>query len=197
VKRALRIAGLALAGVLLLAAVFHTFVMAALAGYLEKDSAPVKADLAYVLAGDGYGHRIFKAGDLVREGYAPEALVGGPAGTYGFHESDLAIPFAVKAGYPESYFVGLPMDAHSTREEAQTAVAEFRRRGAKRVLLVTSNYHTRRSGGLFRSVAPDIDFVVVGAPDEHFTARGWWHDREAEKTFVIEWLKTVAGWFKI
>ncbi len=196
-KRALRIAGLALAGAVLVAAVFHTFVMAALAGYLEKDSAPVKADLAYVLAGDGYGHRIFKAGDLVREGYAPEALVGGPAGTYGFHECDLAIPFAVKAGYPESYFIRLPMEAHSTREEALVAVAEFRRRGVKRVLLVTSNYHTRRTGGLFRATAPDIDFIVVGAPDEHFTAQGWWRDREAEKTFVIEWLKTVAGWFKI
>jgi len=197
VKRVFRIAGVALLGAVLLAAVFHSAVLAALAGYLEKDSAPVKADLAYVLAGDGYGHRIFKAGDLVREGYAPAALIGGPAGTYGFHECDLAIPFAVKAGYPESYFVRLPMEAHSTREEAVTAVAEFRRRGAKRVLLVTSNYHTRRTGGLFRATAPEIDFTVVGAPDEHFTTHEWWHDREAEKIFVTEWMKTVAGWFKI
>jgi uncharacterized SAM-binding protein YcdF (DUF218 family) len=197
VKRVLRIAGLALAGAVLVAAVFHTRVLAGLAGYLEQDSAPAKADLAYVLAGDGSGHRIFKAGDLVRQGYAPEALIGGPAGTYGFYECDLAIPFAVKAGYPASYFERFPMGAHSTREEAQAVVAEFRRRGVKRVLLVTSNYHTRRSGGIFRAVAPEIEFIVVGAPDEHFTARGWWHDREAEKTFVIEWLKTVAGWFKI
>jgi uncharacterized SAM-binding protein YcdF (DUF218 family) len=196
-KRALRIAGLALAGCVLLAAIFHSWVLTALGSYLEKDSPPEKADLAYVLAGDGYGRRIYKAGDLVRESYAPVALIGGPSGYYGVYECDVAIPFAVKAGYPESYFVRFPFDAHSTREESDVAVAEFRKRGAKRVLLVTSNYHTRRTGRIFRAAAPDIGFIVVGAPDEHFTTNGWWHDREAQKTFLIEWLKTVAGWFKI
>ena len=196
-KRAFRIAGLALAGAVLLAAIFHTQFLAALGGYLEKDSAPVKADVAFVLGGDGYGRRILKAAELVREGYVPRAMISGPAGNYGFYECDLAIPFAVKAGYPTSYFVRFPVDAHSTREESEAAVAEFHKLGIKHVLLVTSIYHTRRTGKLFRRAATDIEFTVVGAPDEHFTVNGWWHDREAQKTFLIEWLKTVAGWFKI
>ncbi len=194
-RRALRIAGLALAGAVLLAAVFHTQALTALGAYLVQDSAPAKADVAFVLAGDAYGHRILKAGELVRQGYVPRALISGPAGNYGYYECDLAIPFAVKAGYPASYFLPFPHEAHSTREEAAAAAGEFHKLGARRVLLVTSNFHTRRAGKLFRAAAPDIEFNVVGAPDEHFRVDDWWRDREAQKTFLYEWLKTIAGWF--
>src|SRR5262249_31972772 len=124
-------------------------------------------------------------------------LVSGPAGFYGFHECDLAIPFAVRAGYPESMFVHVEIDAHSTKEEALATLAEVRRRGAHEVLLVTSNYHTRRAGGIYRSLAPDLHFDVIGSPDVAFSANGWWHRREGEKTFALEWAKTVSSWFGI
>jgi uncharacterized SAM-binding protein YcdF (DUF218 family) len=150
-----------------------------------------------VLAGDSYGNRILKGAELVREGYAPKALISGPEGVYGLHESDLAIPFAVRAGYPESYFLSFPHAAKSTREEAEASESELHRLGAHRVLLVTSVYHTRRAGNLFRSVVPDITFIVVAAPDPYFTPGGWWHQREARKTFLMEWTKTVTSWFRL
>jgi uncharacterized SAM-binding protein YcdF (DUF218 family) len=174
---------------------FHARILAALGSYLDQSGPPEKADVAYVLAGDSRGHRILKAAELVREGYAPHAVVSGPAGAYGHYESDLAIPFAVQAGYPESEFIPFPNHALSTREEAEAAVQELRSLGAHRVLLVTSLYHTRRAGGLFRSIAPEMTFIVVASPDEFFTKDGWWRDREARKTFLYEWLKTIAGWF--
>jgi uncharacterized SAM-binding protein YcdF (DUF218 family) len=90
-----------------------------------------------------------------------------------------------------------PHQARSTREEAAVAAEEFHKLGAHRVLLVTSLYHTRRAGGDFRAAAPDLTFIVVSAPDENFTPEGWWHNREARKIFVIEWMKTVASWFRI
>ena len=58
-----------------------------------------------VLAGDFYGHRIVKAGELVRAGYVPAGLVSGPAGIYGMHECDLAIAFIVRQGYPADWFI--------------------------------------------------------------------------------------------
>jgi uncharacterized SAM-binding protein YcdF (DUF218 family) len=81
------------------------------------------ADLIVVLAGDFSGNRILTAGDLVRRGFAPKALVSGTSGEYGLHETDLAIPFAVHHGYPESYFVALPNDSRSTRAEASDVLA--------------------------------------------------------------------------
>ena len=34
--------------------------------------------------------------------------------------------------------------------------------------------------------------VVIAAPDQYFSPDGWWNNREGRKTFVIEWMKTVA-----
>jgi uncharacterized SAM-binding protein YcdF (DUF218 family) len=147
-----------------------------------------------VLAGDFTGSRIITAGQLIRQGYAPKALVSGPYGVYGYYESELAIGFAEKRGFPASYFDSFPHHALSTREEAAAIATELRRRAARTVLLVTSNYHTRRAGKLFRAAAPELTFVVIAAPDEYFSPHGWWRGRQGRKTFAIEWMKTVAEW---
>lgn len=183
--------------VLALAALFHAPLLTALGAYLDQSGLPGKADIVFVLAGDASGNRILKGAELVRQGFAPRVVVSGPAGNYGNYECDLAIPFAVKAGYPESEFVRFPNQAHSTREEAADAAGELRTLGAHRVLLVTSLYHTRRAGALFRAAAPDLTFLVVAAPDDYFTKDGWWRNREARKTFLIEWMKTGATWLKM
>jgi uncharacterized SAM-binding protein YcdF (DUF218 family) len=194
VKRTLRAIALILAVAAVLLAVFHTAFLAALGNFLVKAGPPQKADVIVVLAGDGFGHRILTAGKLIEEGYAPNALISGPDGNYGIYECDLAIPFAVRAGDPEAYFAHLEHHARSTVDEAKEVVSKLREMGAKRVILVTSNYHTRRSGKIYRRAAPDIDFIVVAAPDEFFKPDSWWHNREASKTFAYEWMKTVAEW---
>jgi uncharacterized SAM-binding protein YcdF (DUF218 family) len=182
---------------LALIVIFHAQILGALGGYLVKDDPPQKADAALVLAGDGWGNRILAAAQLKRDGYVPKVLVSGPDGAYGLHESDLAIPFAVKHGYPGSYFVPMIHSGRSTRLEALALLPEIRRQGIRRLLLVTSNFHTRRAGRIFHDLAPDLTIIVVGAPDQDFTPNGWWHTREGQKTFATEWEKTVAGWLGI
>lgn len=177
--------------------IFHTQILTALASFLVRSEPPQHADAAFVAAGDISGHRVLKAAELVRDGFAPKAIVSGPEGMYGFHESDLAIAFAERAGYPQSYFLAFPNRALSTNEEAHVAAEEFERLGIKRVLLVTSTYHTRRAGNLFRAAAPGVKFVVVSAPDDHFRPRGWWLDREGRKRFLTEWAKTIGEWLRL
>lgn len=178
-------------------AIFHSQILAALGGYLVHEDPPQKADAALVLAGDGWGDRILTAAQLVRDGYTPKVLVSGPDGVYGLRESDLAIPFAVKHGYPESYFVPINHSGRSTRAEAVALMPEIRRQGIRRLVVVTSNFHTRRAGRIFRGLAPDLTILVVGAPDRNYTPGGWWHNREGQKIFVTEWEKTIANWFGI
>jgi uncharacterized SAM-binding protein YcdF (DUF218 family) len=179
-------------GVLVIAVLFHTTILTALGSYLIQAEPPQKADIALVLAGDASGNRILKAAELARQGYVPKVLVSGPAGFYGYHECEFAIPFAIKAGYPESCFIHFEHAALSTKDEALATTAELRRLGAKRIMLVTSDYHSRRAARLFRASAPDLTFNVVAAPDLYFSAGGWWHTREGRKIFVMEWTKTVA-----
>jgi uncharacterized SAM-binding protein YcdF (DUF218 family) len=179
---------------LIAATLLHTQILSALGGYLVQAGPPEKADAALVLAGDGWGHRILTAAQLVRDGFVPKVLVSGPDGLYGVNECDLAIPFAVKHGYPESYFVHLENSARSTKAEAQAVLPVIRRMGFKRVIVVSSNYHTHRAGAIFRTLAPDLTILLVAAPDENFTVNGWWHSREGQKAFLVEWQKTVANW---
>ena len=164
---------------------------------LKKAGPPRKADIAVVLAGDGYGKRILEAAQLVKEGYVPRVLVSGPAGTYGLNECDLAIPFAVKQGFPESYFIHGEHEAHSTREEARANVAQMRKLGVKSFIVVTSDYHTRRAGWMFRKEAPDMQIYIVAAPDAEWELRAWWQNREGQKHVATEWLKSLTAPFGI
>ena len=181
--------------VLSAAALAHDAILKGLGSYLVKVDPPGPAEIVVVLDGDGTGHRILKAAELVRTGFAPKALVSGGAGNYGNYACDLAIPFAAHHGYPESYFIHLENTAKSTETEAQVALQWIRAKGYRRVLLVTSDYHTHRAGSIYKRQAPELTFITVAAPDDWFTANGWWHNREGRKTFLYEWMKTVANWF--
>jgi uncharacterized SAM-binding protein YcdF (DUF218 family) len=166
-------------------------------GYaLIHDDGPAKADIAVVLAGDSWGHRIEKAAELIRQGYVPAALISGPSGFYGLHESDYAIAYAVRQGFPAQWFIALPHSALSTREEAPIVLAELRRRHVRSFLLVTSDYHTARARRIYlaaaRALAPAPAMRAVAAPDEHFRPDSWWRSREGQKTVFFEWWKTMA-----
>ena len=169
-------------------------------GYaLVHDESPAKADIAVVLAGDMYGRRIVKAGELVRAGYVPAVLVSGPAGAYGLRECDLAIPFAVRQGFPVEWFIAFPNSALSTREEAAAVLPELRRRNVHSFLLVTSDYHSARARRLFlaaeRASGGGPQMRTVAAPDEFFRPDNWWRDRQGQKIAFFEWSKTVATVF--
>jgi uncharacterized SAM-binding protein YcdF (DUF218 family) len=174
--------------------ILHAVWLSALGDFLVRAQPPEKAELAVVLGGDFYGNRILKAAELVHEGYVPKVLVSGPDGIYGNYECDLAIPFAVKKGYPKSWFIPFPIKAYSTEQEALAILPELQRRHIRKFLLVTSNYHTRRAASVYKSLAGDYEFRTIAAPDEFFQAARWWRTREGQKTFLLEWLKTFAYW---
>jgi uncharacterized SAM-binding protein YcdF (DUF218 family) len=161
---------------------------------LENSEAPRKADAALVLAGDGYGDRMRTGAELARQGFVPKVYVSGPEGFYGLHEDDLAIQWAVKAGYPTSYFVPLPLprNATSTQAEAATVIPRLRRDEIRSLILVTSDFHTGRAGKIFRHAAPDLRITIVAAPDALFELRRWWRSREGRKAVFYEWTKTLS-----
>lgn len=181
---------------LITALTFYLFripLLTAMGSYLVLDEPPVKADAIVVLGGDEFGMRTVKAAQLVQAGYAPYALLSGPPILLA-HESELMLAFALKQGYPASLFQQYPHDATYTREEETVFASELRRRGVHSILLVTSNFHTRRSTYLFRRIAPWLEIHTVAAPDRFFTPGTWWQTRGGRKTFVLEWAKTVATW---
>ena len=99
------------------------FWLAALGRYLVRAEPPAHADMIVVLAGDFSGNRI-----LTRRRFGPPRLRSQSAGertigAYGLHETDLAIPFAVRHGYPESYFIAAAQRFPVHRDEADDVLA--------------------------------------------------------------------------
>lgn len=151
-----------------------------------------------VLGGDDTGDRILKAAQLAQAGWAPDVFVDGPKALIGY-ESDLTVRYAIEKGYPASLFkpLQLPRNIDSTRTETAYVGKYLTTHGIQKVLLVTSNFHTHRAAYLMRKQNPKMQVEVVAAPDPYFTPGTWWESREGQKTFVMEWMKTVATWLGI
>jgi uncharacterized SAM-binding protein YcdF (DUF218 family) len=162
---------------------------------LVQDDGPHKADAILVLGGDDSGARIIKAAQLAEQGYSPFVLVSGPPNLLG-HDSDGTIEYARRMGYPVTLFrpVWLPAGTDSTRSEATFLGNYLRTHAIHNILLVTSNFHSRRAARLWRKQAPWIGVTVVAAPDPSFAPDRWWKTRTGQKIFLLEWTKTVAAW---
>lgn len=176
---------------------FGDHILWSMGAFLTSREAPQKADIIVVIGGDFRGSRILTAAELVHKGYAPKVLVSGAGAVYGFHESDLAIEFAVKHGYPRDSFIGFHYPALSTVEEARADIAQLRLLGVHKYLLVTSDYHTRRAGRIFRREAQDLEEHTIGAPDRYWADGRWWTNREGRKIWFDETVKTFADYLRI
>ncbi len=67
--------------------------------------------------------------------------------------------------------------------------------GAHRVLIVTSEFHTRRALMIFRERLPEYKFSVAAARNPAQFGDTWWTNREWAKTTFDEWTKLV--WFEM
>jgi uncharacterized SAM-binding protein YcdF (DUF218 family) len=153
---------------------------------------PVPADLILVLGGDFYGPRVLKGADLGMQGYAPLVLISSPL-YQGQPEGEFAINFLVSKGYPKGLFSVLAHNARSTIEEAIAVCPDLRRRRVRRVILVTSSYHSRRAETVFRLFCPCIRFTSVPGPDLHYDPERWLTDVSSRGLFFSEWSKIFGS----
>jgi uncharacterized SAM-binding protein YcdF (DUF218 family) len=169
-----------------------------MAHWVIESHPPEKAEIVVVLAGDGFGRRILRAADLVEQGYAPSVLVDGAMDFYGLNEAEAAIDFAVQRGAPRKVFEAFPNEAKSTIEEAKIVDDELTRQGVSKALVVTSDFHTRRSRSLFAARGSGkVKYVFVASAYPEFDPEAWWHSRQGTKTLFLEYLKTVYTWFEL
>ena len=117
---------------------------------LTVDSGEVKADVIVVLGG-AWLERPQRALELFRQQAAPKILITG------ISEGEVDRHFFETNGVPSSAIMveGL---SRSTRENAKFSIALLRDMGARRVIIVTSWYHSRRGLRCFEHYAADIQF---------------------------------------
>src|SRR6266705_4720612 len=156
-----------------------------------------RADVLIVLSDDNfYADRATRAAELFREGKAPLVVASGrklrpSAGIAELMEHDL-----VERGVPKEKILRFAHDADGTREEAEALARFAKERKWRRVIVVTSNYHTRRARYIFRRVFPqDIEVRVASARDGDFDPQRWWEKRKSVKELMREFAgMMVALW---
>jgi uncharacterized SAM-binding protein YcdF (DUF218 family) len=152
------------------------------------DETPQVSDVIVILSDDNYGaDRAARAAQLFNSGMAPRILASGRllrpyAGIAELMQHDL------KAfGVPANAIVTVTHRATNTREEAIADAQAIAAHGWKKVLLVTSNYHTRRANYIFERTLPaGTELRVISAPDSEYDPNTWWHTRNGLKRFLYE-----------
>ena len=146
------------------------------------------ADAIVVLGDDNfYADRATRATELYRQGVAGIVVASGRrlrpnAGVSELMEHDL-----VERGVPKEKILRLAHDADSTSDEAVALARLAEAHKWKSVVVVTSNYHTRRARYIFQKVFPAaIAVSVASARDGDFDAQRWWVKRESKKLFARE-----------
>lgn len=154
---------------------------------------PVKSDVILVLAGET-NQRPTRALELLQQGFGSRVVFNVPADAkiYGSTYVQLAEKWA--AEQPQASALSIcPTHGLSTKEESLEAGECLRKFEAKSVLLVTSDFHTRRALSIFQRELPDWTFSVAAAYDEEQFGVPWWKHRQWAKTNVDEWLR-VFWW---
>lgn len=158
-------------------------------------SNPQKADAVVVLGGDGGLGRTIRAGELIREGHAPQALLtGNCTGSMANLDKLCAMRLEVLAGMGvASSLLSFDTGSRNSWEEAISTRRLMDEKGWKRVLVVSDPPHLRRLdlawGHAF--AGSTREYVLVAASTDWWYPETWWNDARAAK-FVLREALGVA-----
>ncbi len=166
-------------------------VFTACAGRILVVDAPERSDVIVVLAGET-DHRPARGLQLLDQGYGRRVLLDVPAGVeiFGFEEQQLAAKYAQDR--PEAASVRVcPIFGLSTRDESHDAAKCLAEVEGTRILIVTSDFHTRRALSIFRHEVHSKTFSIAAAHDDRQFGTRWWRHRQWAKTCLDEWLRLL------
>ena len=180
------------------------------AGHMLVDpratATPERADAIIVLSGTPVD-RWLEAYDLWREGRAPVVVLSRGFGTNAAmreldrrgvrwpHDYETAIDVMTRGlGMPRDAVMLMSEYVDNTAGEAIMTKQEAQKHGWKRVIIVTSIAHTRRTAHAMRRILgpAGIDVQVRASRYDQFEAARWWRSRSSIRWMLSEWPKLVA-----
>jgi hypothetical protein len=166
-------------------------VVLACAGRILVVDRPGQADVIVVLAGEEE-RRPEEGILLLHSGNAPRMFLDVPtnAKVYQWSQLDLASRYIQQL--PEANLISLcPITALSTKGEVHDVQRCLAPVDVHAVLLVTSDYHSRRALSTFEKLLPRYQYRMVAASDPKTFGVDWWQHREWAKTTLVEWSKLI------
>ena len=152
------------------------------------DESPQASDAIVILSDDDYDAvRASRAADLFKADWAPRIVASGRFLRPYASIAELMQHDLTDRGVAPDAVVRFPNRARNTLEEAGAVSTFLASHGWKKILIVTSNYHTRRARYIYEHVlGPGTELRTVAAPDPAYDPNSWWRTREGLKTFFYE-----------
>lgn len=160
---------------------------------------PANSDVIVILSDDDFtADRATRAADLYHDGWAPHVVTSGRWLRPYISIAELMQRDLEARGVPHQAIIAFAHDAPDTLVELK-GIAEFaRRHGWTRLMIVTSNYHTRRTRYLCNHVFPsDVRVLVESAPDHDYDPDSWWRTRIGLKTFFHESVGMIVAFWEV
>lgn len=166
------------------------FAFAANAGKMLVVNDPQSSDALVVLAGET-GYRPQLGLRLLDKGYGRKLVIDVPAGQTIYEYTQMQLAEKYFGSLPEAASIRIcPIYGLSTKAESHD-VEKCLTPDDRTVLIVTSDYHTRRALSIFRNQLKGRSFSVAAAHDPQEYGIDWWRHREWAKTCLDEWLKLL------
>jgi len=173
------------------------FLVRASGSWLVRDH-PERSDIILVLAGDINDRRYWTAIQYLQRGFGQALLVDASDDEilYGRTPAQWAQDFIrLSAGPLASRVEVCSIKGDSTAQETRFAADCLRRYNPRKVLLVTSDFHTRRALSIFTRRVPQYAWSAAAAEDATQFGPQWWRHREWMKNYLKEWQKLV--WWEV
>jgi DUF218 domain len=158
---------------------------------------PEHADIIVVLAGETQ-LRPQRGVQLLQAGYAPKLIldVSTQERVFNWNLPELAQHWISSLPQDQQMSV-CPISGLSTKEEAKEAAQCIRRvnANAHNVLVVTSDFHTRRASSTFEREMPGFHFSIAASYNPVSFGFAWWRHREWAKTAFYEWMRLL--WWEL
>jgi uncharacterized SAM-binding protein YcdF (DUF218 family) len=203
-KRIFLYTAIVLVGSLCALYLFRAPILTGIGSYLVVADPLEKADAIEILSGHG-SVRGAKAAELYHQRWAPRILItkeGFPYRESEWARYGIVLPQTDAATAAVLKFLAVPagdieiLDGYNdnTLEEAWTCLRYMQARGLNRLIVVTSNFHTRRSRLIFRRVFRSSKIgisVQPASPEAEFNPNRWWNRRADTRTLVLEYEKLI------
>jgi uncharacterized SAM-binding protein YcdF (DUF218 family) len=158
-----------------------------------------KADAIVVMSDDNfYADRATEASELFRQGVAPIIVASGRRLRPVADMSELTEHDLIERGVPKEKIVRFPNDADGTIDQVRLVGKFAADHNWKRLVVVTSNYQTRRTRYVFQKTAPSgLEVLVASAHDGDFDPEHWWEKRKSVKEFLAELVGMVDAMWEL
>ena len=168
--------------------------------FLVQSDKLEKVDAIVVFSGDN-GPRTERAVELLKEGYADYLILSGGKVYDDVTMAELMKNHAIKLGVDESKIL-IDDEAATTNENAEFTADIIEENNFKSVIVVTSDYHTRRSKLAMEKALEDtlidgekVSVSVTPSKEEKFTTK-WWTSGNSVLMVISEYLKLAGYWVK-